>query len=204
LEKGIILQAMFMPSAPMIAEAAATAARRYGRWRHSFGMARRLYSIKFEAHTDRDPIPNRVSAGVRDHDKLNLDRLFANSRDVGHDGCEFIQHEVVNQLIRKAVGKHQGLGNAARNVGKPLQGSAFVVRHGLPSLCDYLLSGYCAHMHDHFAIPGALKFISLLAATTILGDARSRNNLRNQRASSKFRTAVPDRQNPINRRSARC
>jgi hypothetical protein len=94
---------------------------------------RRLRSINLEAPADRHPIPSRLSTGVRDHDKLNLDRLFANSRSVGHHRCESVQHKAINQLRREAMGEHQGLGNAARDVGKPLQGTAFVGRHrGLP------------------------------------------------------------------------
>jgi hypothetical protein len=101
-------------------------------------MAHQLCSINLEPPAVRYPTPNRPSTRVGDHDKLNLDCLFANSRNVGHYRCESVQHEAGNQLIRKAIGKHQALGDAARNVGKPLQGTAFVVRHGLPSLAILL------------------------------------------------------------------
>jgi hypothetical protein len=99
------------------------------RWRCFMWMGCRLRSINLEASADRRPIPNRLSPGVRDHNKLNLDRLFANSRNVGHLRCESLQHKASNQLMREAMGKHQGLGDAARNVGKPLQSTAFVVCH---------------------------------------------------------------------------
>jgi hypothetical protein len=98
-------------------------------------MERRLRSVKLKARAARHLIPNRLSTGVRDHDELNLDRLFANSRNVRHLRCESVQHKASNQLMREAMGKHQGLGDAARNVGKPLQGTAFVECHrGLSSI----------------------------------------------------------------------
>ena len=43
-----------------------------------------------EALTDRGPIPNRLSTGVHNHGKLNLNNLFANSRNAAHHGCEFV------------------------------------------------------------------------------------------------------------------
>jgi hypothetical protein len=109
-----------------------------------------------EARADRHPIPNRLSTGVRDHDKLNLDRLFANSRHVGHLRCESVPHKASYQLMGEAMGKHQGLGDATRNVGKPLQGTAFVDCHGgLPSSIE----GTLPHMDDTFAIPATSKFM---------------------------------------------
>jgi hypothetical protein len=109
-----------------------------------------------EARADRYPVPNRLSTGVRDHDKLNLDRLFANSRHVGHLRCESILDKASYQLMREAMGKHQGLGDATRNVGKPLQGTAFVECHGgLPSSIE----GTLPHTDDTFAIPATSKFI---------------------------------------------
>jgi hypothetical protein len=92
-------------------------------------MGRQLRSIDLEAPAGQHPIPNCLSTGVRDHNELNLDRLFANSRNVGHHRCESVEHKASNQLMREAMGKHQGLGNTAWNVGKPLQGTAFVGRH---------------------------------------------------------------------------
>jgi hypothetical protein len=94
----------------------------------------RLGSINLETPADRHPIPNRLSTSVRDHNKLDLDRLFANSSNVGRHRCESVQHEASNQLLRETMGKHQGLGDAARNVSKPLQGTTFVEGHwGPPS-----------------------------------------------------------------------
>jgi hypothetical protein len=51
------------------------------------GWRGRLRSINLEAPADRHPIPNRLPTGMRDHSKPNLDRLLANSRDVGHQPC---------------------------------------------------------------------------------------------------------------------
>ena len=80
-------------------------------------------------------IPNGLPARVRDHDKLNLDRVFANPRDLGYHRCKPAQHKTGNHLMREAVGMHQTLGDAARNPGKPLQGMVFVGCHlsSLPS-----------------------------------------------------------------------
>jgi hypothetical protein len=112
----------------------AGASQRRLQQRRSFvSMGRRLRSINLESPADRHSIPNRLPTSVGDHDKLNLDRLFANSRNVGHHCCESVQLKASNQLMREAMGKHQGLGDAARNVGKPLQGTAFFEGHrGLP------------------------------------------------------------------------
>jgi hypothetical protein len=72
-----------------------------------------------------------LPACVRDHDKLNLDSLSANSRDLGHHSREPSYHKASNKLIREAIGGHQGFSDTTRNVGKPLQGAALVWRHGL-------------------------------------------------------------------------
>jgi hypothetical protein len=72
---------------------------------------------------------DRTPAGVRDHDKLNLDRLFADSRSIGIQRYESGQHKAGNQLMREPMGDHQGLGNASRNVGKPSQGAALIAGH---------------------------------------------------------------------------
>ena len=68
---------------------------------------------------------------VRDYDKLNLDRLFADSRGIGNHRYEPGQYKAGNQFMREAIGVHQGLGDAARNVGKPLQCEALVWRHAI-------------------------------------------------------------------------
>jgi hypothetical protein len=86
---------------------------------------------------DRDicglSIPKSLPASVCDHDKLNLDRVLANPRVLGHHHCKPGQHKTSNHLMREAAGMHQSLGDAARNPGKPLQGMAFVGCHSLTS-----------------------------------------------------------------------
>jgi hypothetical protein len=84
-------------------------------------------------------IPNSLPARVRDHDKLNLDRVFANPRGLGYHRCKPAQHKASNHLMREAVGMHQTLGDAVRNPSKPLQGTVFVWCHlsCLPSLLAY-------------------------------------------------------------------
>src|SRR6266478_1541776 len=74
---------------------------------------------------------DRPPAGVRDHDKLNLDRLVADSRGIGNHRYEPSQYKAGNQLMRKAIGEHQCLGDAARNVGKPLQRVVLVGCHAI-------------------------------------------------------------------------
>jgi hypothetical protein len=74
-----------------------------------------------------------LPARLRDHDKLDLDRVLANPRVLGHHHCEPGQHKTSNHLRREAVSMHQSLGDAARNPGKPLQGIAFVGCHWLTS-----------------------------------------------------------------------
>ena len=61
--------------------------------------------------------------------KLNLDRLSADSRGVGHHRCEVGQRKAGNQLMREAMGEHQAFGDAARNVGKQSQCAALVSCH---------------------------------------------------------------------------
>jgi hypothetical protein len=73
--------------------------------------------------------PDRLPAFVGDYEKLNFDRLFADSRGVGHDRYESGQHQASKQLVLETAGTHQGLGNAAWNVAKALQGELLVGRH---------------------------------------------------------------------------
>jgi hypothetical protein len=83
--------------------------------------------LPFGRPTSRCPFGlDRLPSGDRDHDKLNLDRLFANFRGVSHHRCVPGQHKAGDQLLRKATGEHQGLSDAARNVGKPLQCAVLV------------------------------------------------------------------------------
>jgi hypothetical protein len=63
----------------------------------------------------------RSPSNVRNHDKLNLDRLFANLRHIGHHRHESGLHKAGNQLPSETMGKHEGVGKSARDVGKPLQ-----------------------------------------------------------------------------------
>jgi hypothetical protein len=74
---------------------------------------------------------DRLPAGVGDYDEVNLDRLFADSHCIGHHRCEPEQYQAGDQLPREPMGEHQGLGNAARNVGKPPQCAALVGCHAI-------------------------------------------------------------------------
>jgi hypothetical protein len=58
-------------------------------------VSRNVFEADSTIETLRGPI-NARSTDVRDHDKLNLDRLFANCGSVGHHRCESVQHEAGN------------------------------------------------------------------------------------------------------------
>jgi hypothetical protein len=62
---------------------------------------------------------------------INLDRLFADSHGIGHHRCETGQHKSGDHLTPEPIGEHQGLGDAARNVGKPSQCVALVACHAI-------------------------------------------------------------------------
>jgi hypothetical protein len=72
---------------------------------------------------------DRSAAGIRDYDDVNLDRLFADSHDIGRHSCEPEQYQAGDQLTREPMGEHKGLGDAARNAGKPSQCAALVAGH---------------------------------------------------------------------------
>jgi hypothetical protein len=74
-------------------------------------------------------MPHRLPARVRDHEQFNLDHPFAESRGAPLDRYKPRQHQISKQLFIEAVGKHQGLGNAAWNLGKPSQGTVCVGHH---------------------------------------------------------------------------
>jgi hypothetical protein len=62
---------------------------------------------------------DRLSPRVGDHDKLNLNRLSANCCDIRYHRHEPSLLKAGDQVMAKAMGKHQGLGDAVWNVGKP-------------------------------------------------------------------------------------